>query len=48
MKTTYYRVTATQSGLYSDYTDRHIAETELNNLLNNGKAATLTEITVNE
>lgn len=39
-----YRVTATASGIYSDFTDRHIAEKELQNLINNGKAATLIEI----
>ena len=39
-----YRVTATASGIYSDFTDRHIAEKELQNLINNVKAATLIEI----
>ncbi len=44
MKTyTIYRVTTAKS-CYDEYTDRHIAEKELNNLLNNGKQATLTEI----
>lgn len=43
---TLYRVTATASGIYSDFCDLHIAEKELNNLRNNGKAATLTAIAI--
>ena len=42
---TYYKVTAINSGIFSLYTDKHVAETELNNLLNNGKPAKMESVT---
>lgn len=41
---TYYKVTAIKSGVSSHHTDKHIAEAELNNLLNNGKPAKMETI----
>ena len=45
MKATYYKVTAINSGVYSLHTDKHIAETELSNLIQNGKPAKLETVT---
>lgn len=45
MKATYYKVTAINSGVYSLHTDKHVAEAELNNLIQNGKPAKLETVT---
>lgn len=45
MKATYYKVTATNSGVYSLHTDKHVAEAELSNLIQNGKPAKLETVT---
>ena len=45
MKATYYKVTAINSGVYSLHTDKHVAEAELSNLIQNGKPAKLETVT---